>query len=399
MGAQIIDSAPAAAVVDASAGTAADAPPTHRQLKRRLLMTGLLGAFAASLLLAVPELHPVLDQITDMDPAWIALAIALELASCVSFEVLFRLFFDRVAPSDARLLAWTSMASGALLPGGGVGGLAIGGWLMHQTGADTKWIVRRASAIFFFTTAVNAAAIIGSAALLLAGVGGPANFLHAGLPLLLVAPATLAVAAVPMLARPDGWLRRSRWTGSIVQGIGDAEASLAWASWRLLGAIGYLFFDIAVLWAAFAALGHAPPIPALIIGYTIGYLANALPVPGGIGVLDAGLAGALVLYGVSPVHAAAAVLVYHAIAFWVPSAGGVIAYGRLGLRLSADHGQVDPAIQAASVHPPAPECRGERPRQSQGRAALRPAPELGRRQTVLAAAAVPVASRNDDAGG
>jgi hypothetical protein len=81
------------------------------------------------------------------------------------------------------------------------------------------------------------------------------------------------------------------------------------------------------------ALGHAPPVPVVILAYSIGYAANSLPIPGGIGVLDAGITGALVLYGVSPVHAAAAAIVYHAIAFWVPSLGGVLAYVRLRPRL------------------------------------------------------------------
>ena len=51
--------------------------------------------------------------------------------------------------------------------------------------------------------------------------------------------------------------------------------------------------------------------------------------PGRARVLDGGLAGALVLYGTPPATAAAAVLVYHAIALWIPAAGGLIAYARL----------------------------------------------------------------------
>jgi uncharacterized membrane protein YbhN (UPF0104 family) len=72
-----------------------------------------------------------------------------------------------------------------------------------------------------------------------------------------------------------------------------------------------------------------------MLGYSIGYLANALPVPGGFGVLDAGLVATLLLYGASPTNAAAAVLVYHAIAFWIPSLGGLLAYTRLRPRLLA----------------------------------------------------------------
>ena len=255
--------------------------------------------------------------------------------SCVSFVVLFRFFFDRVPASDGRLLAWTSMASGVLLPGGGVGGLAISGWLMRLRGVPTATIVRRSSALFFFTTGINAGAVMGSSILLLAHVGGPHDLLRAGLPVLIVAPATIAVVAVPRRARDGGWISRHRWLSGIVDGIADAEASLGLLNWRLLGAIGYLFFDIAVLWATFSAMGHPPPVAALILAYTIGYLASSLPIPGGIGVLDAGLTGALLLYGASPVHAAAAVLVYHAVAFWVPSVGGIIAYSRLGIRMSS----------------------------------------------------------------
>jgi uncharacterized membrane protein YbhN (UPF0104 family) len=129
--------------------------------------------------------------------------------------------------------------------------------------------------------------------------------------------------------------RVPRWLGGLATGVREAEVTLFTRrpSWRLLGAVGYLGFDIAVLWVTLRAFGHAPSVPVLMLAYSIGYAANLLPVPGGVGVLDAGLTGALVLYGVSPVHAAAAVIVYHAIAFWIPGLGGVLAYVRLRPRL------------------------------------------------------------------
>ena len=73
-----------------------------------------------------------------MNSLWIAAAIALELASDISFVVIYRLFFDRLEHRDARDLAWTSQAAGALLPGGGVGGYAISGWLTRLTGQPTS---------------------------------------------------------------------------------------------------------------------------------------------------------------------------------------------------------------------------------------------------------------------
>jgi uncharacterized membrane protein YbhN (UPF0104 family) len=301
---------------------------------RRAATAGLLVVLAVALVLALPGLRPVLAEIGEMKPAWVAVAVALELASCISFVVVFRLFFDRVAAPEARALGWTSMASGALLPGGGVGGLAIGGWLISLTGAPTHWIVRRSSGLFFLTSAVNAAAVIGAGLLLLAGFAGPHDFARAALPLVIAGAATLLVVAAPGILRRRG-RAAAPWLRSIVAGIPDATHVVRRPSWRLAGALGYLGFDIAVLWATFSAAGHAPPLAALVLAYLIGYLANALPIPGGVGVLDAGLVGALLLYGAAPADAAAAVLVYHAIALWIPAAGGLLAYAHLRPRLAA----------------------------------------------------------------
>ena len=56
--------------------------------------------------------------------------------------------------------------------------------------------------------------------------------------------------------------------------------------------------------------------------------------------LEGGLVGAMALYGIPVMPATAAVLIYHTIAFWIPSLGGAVAYGmtlvsRRGIRSSA----------------------------------------------------------------
>jgi uncharacterized protein (TIRG00374 family) len=96
--------------------------------------------------------------------------------------------------------------------------------------------------------------------------------------------------------------------------------------WRLLGAVGFLWFDIGVLAACFAATGHTPPLAVIVLAYQIGYLANLIPIPGGIGVLDGSMVGMFVLYGVDATRATAATVVYHAIALWIPAMWGTTAY-------------------------------------------------------------------------
>lgn len=295
--------------------------------------TGLLIVLGVLLLAAVPGLRGVLREIRHIGIGWVAVAVAFELASAVSFVVVFRLFFDRLQARDARALAWTEQGSGALLPGGGAGGLAIGGWLIHLTGVPLRWVVRRSAGLFFLGGAVSSAALVGAGLALIAGAPGPHDLLTVVLPTVLAALGTLLIAALPALL--DSRTRAPRWLAAVATGVREAEQTTFGGRprWRLVGAVGYLAFDIAVLWVVLRAVGPAPSVAVVALAYSIGYAANSLPIPGGIGVLDAGLTGALVLYGISPAHAAAAVIVYHAIAFWVPGLGGVLAYLRLRPRL------------------------------------------------------------------
>jgi uncharacterized membrane protein YbhN (UPF0104 family) len=83
---------------------------------------------------------------------------------------------------------------------------------------------------------------------------------------------------------------------------------------------------MAALWAACCATGHPLGVLPLSVAYFVGYLATMIPIPAGLGVLDSGLAGALVLYGFSPAASVGAVLVYHAISVWVPGLGGLVAW-------------------------------------------------------------------------
>jgi uncharacterized protein (TIRG00374 family) len=100
-------------------------------------------------------------------------------------------------------------------------------------------------------------------------------------------------------------------------------------------------FDVMVLWVFLRALGHAPGAAPLVLGYLIGYLANMIPIPGGIGALDGGLVGAFTVYGVTGTAATSAVLAYHAVALTVPLVIGTIAF--LVLRRELDEPVPDTA--------------------------------------------------------
>jgi uncharacterized membrane protein YbhN (UPF0104 family) len=68
------------------------------------------------------------------------------------------------------------------------------------------------------------------------------------------------------------------------------------------------------------------PVAPLVLAYLVGYLANAVPIPGGLGVLDGGLAGALILYHVPAPVALGGVLLYHTLALWIPALSGTLGF-------------------------------------------------------------------------
>ena len=313
-----------------------DGQPARGRITVRVAAAVLLSVAIGSLLLAVPGLRGVGSQITHMRLGWIAAAGALELGSCAGFVVVFRLFFEELPAGPARELAWTEEGSGALLPGGGVGALAIGGVLLRKAGMSTRSIIDRSSALFFLTSAINVAALIGGGLLFVAGGAGGSGsslLLRAGVPILGGVAATLAVLAIPLVVARSPQRAWPSWLVDLAAGIDRARDSVRRPSRRLLGAVGYLGFDIAALGATFAAAGRPIAAAPLILGYLIGYLANLVPIPGGFGVLEGGLAGCLIAYGAPPTQAAAAVVVYHAIAFWIPSLGGLAGFALLRRRL------------------------------------------------------------------
>jgi uncharacterized membrane protein YbhN (UPF0104 family) len=97
----------------------------------------------------------------------------------------------------------------------------------------------------------------------------------------------------------------------------------------LAGSFGYWGFDNAVLWATCHAFGLSLPLTVILMGYLIGQLGGLLPVAEGIGSVDVGLIGTLIVSGAPAAGTAAAVLAYHMILIWLPLIAGGIAFAAL----------------------------------------------------------------------
>jgi uncharacterized membrane protein YbhN (UPF0104 family) len=286
----------------------------------------VVGIVALGLLFWVAPPGEVIAEIGDMNPAWVLVALGLELLSCLSYVIVFRLFFPEPPRSTSRQVAWIAMGAGAVLPGGNISSAAATGLLLRRSGVGTRPLIERCAALLCLLTGFGFLVNGFAAVLLLVGVpGGPHDLRHTGGPIL-VSVVVLSTAGLLLVAARRLGPRAPKPLRGVGAGLDGAWRQAGSRHWRLLGAAGFFCFDLAALWAACAATGHPLGLPAVAIAYCIGYLATAVPMPAGLGVLDSGLAAALVLYGMPPAASVGAVLVYHAIAIWVPGLGGLLAW-------------------------------------------------------------------------
>ena len=99
---------------------------------------------------------------------------------------------------DQRV-AWAQLGGGLLVPGGSLGGIGVGGWILHRFGMATKVVAERQFNLSFLNTAVDALALIVFGVGLATGVFGDEGNL-----LLTLLPAALAatgIAAALLIAR------------------------------------------------------------------------------------------------------------------------------------------------------------------------------------------------------
>ena len=70
------------------------------------------------------------------------------------------------------------------------------------------------------------------------------------------------------------------------------------------------------------------PLAVVVQAFFVGMFANLIPLPGGVGGVDAGLLGAFALFGVAT-GSSRAVLLYRILAFWLPIPPGIVAFLQL----------------------------------------------------------------------
>jgi uncharacterized membrane protein YbhN (UPF0104 family) len=332
----------------------------HEITPRRIALRGLevVGFLAVLVLIAVlaPGLGEVRHALADADPGWIVLGVVFELLSCMSYVLMFGpVFCRRMSWRTSWEIGWAELGVGSIVPASGAAGVALGAWVLGRRGMPAERIARRSVAFLLIKSSVNFIAVAVIGALLAIGLIGPhLSLLLTALPAAMSVAVLALVVAVPRLgpgddpppdaSRPRRWMTSAR--RAIITGTGEAiEIFRSRDPLVVIGAVGYWAWDNAVLWATFHAVGASVPLSVVLMGYLIGQLGGLLPIPGGVGGIDGGLIGTLVVYGAPAGVTVAAVLAYRLILFWLPLLGGIVASVSLrrGLRDADRRDLHDPA--------------------------------------------------------
>ena len=332
-----------------------------------ILAAGVVAAVVGLyvLLPRVAGLSQTWGRIRDGDPRWIVLAALFELGSYAGYVLLLRGVVGRVGEKrlcrgpEAWRLTLAGVAASRLLAAAGAGGIALTGWALARMGMSAHTVATRLATFFLLLYAVfMGALVVAGFGLSVGWLAGPAPFGLTVVPALFAASvivAALALALVPpRFGRVRGHAQRpgegrgkriARFVAAapatLGSGVRGAEALVRARDPALAGALVWWTCDLLVLWAAVHAFGarEGPP-GVLVMSYFVGQLANALPVPGGIGAVEGGMVGALVAFGEPAGLALAAVLTYRAFAFWLPTVPGAITvYVQLTRRLGHPRGE------------------------------------------------------------
>jgi len=315
---------------------------------KRIIGIGLGAAIAgAAVFFLVPKLGDLRDtwaRVSSGRPGWLMVAVGLEVLSFAGYVGLFRAVFvrsgSRIDWRESYEITMAGLAATRLLAAGGAGGVALTAWALKRSGMDGRTVARRMTSFLVILYGVYMAALVVFGLGLRIGLftgSAPAGLTLApaafGGLVIVLALALSRLRGVTGIARPESShaiVRRARWLAhSVAAGVRGALGLVKSREPGLLGAFAWWGFDIGVLWASFHAFGTVPPFAVIVMAYFVGTLANTLPLPGGIGGVDGGMIGAFLAFGVDPATAVLAVLTYRAIAFWLPTLPGAVAYFQL----------------------------------------------------------------------
>jgi uncharacterized protein (TIRG00374 family) len=338
----------------------ADAAMPPRRERPRSRTVGTIVKTAASIAIGVGLLVGVLPRFADLGDVWASIRTmelwqigslaAIVILNILSYQLVMMAALPGLPLRHAFMAGQISTAVTNTMPAGSILGVGVTYGVLSSFGHTTADIARAA----VLTGWWNALAKFGfpTAALLILALQGGINegLLSAaaiGLALLAAAIGALVAFTVSdrlaraigrlaerVVTRARGWFRKppvSGWEEGFSR-FRTQSARLLQARWHLLTIATTashlsLFF---VLWTALRHMGVGVDQitgPEAFGAWAVVQLATALPVtPGGLGVVEVGMAAAMVLAGGEEAPVVAAVLIYRALTYLLQVVLGAVSF-------------------------------------------------------------------------
>ncbi len=269
-----------------------------------------------------PVLYASFSVIADISVAHFSIGIGLVLLTFVLAALSYRMLaFRQLRLSELLTVELASAFINRLVPSG-IGGLSIHGLYLHKR----KHTVAEATAVVSVNNLTGIIVHVTLLCLVLILVGGGALFSGAFTTKQLVLPAILLTTALFLLYIPRA---RAKVVG-FLHNLGKSLRLYAKEPRRVLFAASALvaltFTNVLILYVMTRAVGISLELPQLFIIFSAGILVGAaVPTPGGLAGVEAGLIAGFLAYGVGSELAIATTLAFRLITYWFPLVpGGIV---------------------------------------------------------------------------
>lgn len=307
-----------------------------------------LIVMGVSLYVLAPSLTAVFASwraVIDLSPVWLAAVVLLESASFVSLWDLQRITLRTRSWFVVGTSQLAGNAFGHIVPGGLAAASALQFQMLTRAGVPGAVVASGLTATSALTAGMVMALPVLAIPAILTGASvnrSLAEAVYAGLVafvLLVVVAAVFLATTRPLILVAEMFqglrkrVRRHRphamdFAERALRERDALRHALGSQRWHaLVAAVGNIGLDYLALLAALAAVGSRAPPSLVLLAYVAAVLLGLIPfTPGGLGFVEAGLTGTLVLAGVGAADAVVATLVFRLASFWLPMPAGLVAY-------------------------------------------------------------------------
>lgn len=318
--------------------------PTAKFAKRAIWLT----VAGVSIYLVIPSVVEVFSSWPELErlrPGSLAIMTVLMVLSLACFWILLSLCLHTRRWGLMAMSQLSSASVARIVPGGAATATAVQYRLIRSAGVPTSTATTGLTVATLLNFAVLFSLPIFAVPALIFGppvapllfraalaglIGFVAMAMIGGVFLLRDRPLVLLGRAVDAIARrvgrfdPDATPRSVRLLGARDLIRENLATNWYWVALASLGKWGFEYFALVM---AVRGVGHDDLSAVLLLAFVTASLLSRIPfTPGGLGFVEAGLTGTLVLAGLSTGDAVLATLAYRLISYWLPIPFGALAY-------------------------------------------------------------------------